>query len=197
MLKNESLLLVVAVTVLAPSARLVGQQPIVKNRGRMLAVSPPLGQKAALADMVIVGKVASIDEKPQFIKRTPRDPEKSEYRVANVKIEQLLLGGANLTHVRVGYLAHAADADPTGANRIPGLSDLLQIKLSPGQEAIFFLQSHSVSPLFVLNYVHDLVDKSGNPDFNGQLAELKHCTELLAEPKAALRSANGGDRFLT
>jgi hypothetical protein len=148
---------------------------------------PGLPQRLAWADRVIVGTVESIEEKTVKAPRGRGDKEEVEFQVAVIKINDAVLGAKGLTHVRVGFVP-----PETGSyRRGPWQS------LTKGQEACFFLAPHPTANFHVVADHFDLIDKKDNPNFEKEVAEVKRCAKLLADPAAGLASEKADERYLT
>jgi hypothetical protein len=143
-----------------------------------VAAPAPLPTRVAHADLVVLGKVTAVEPKTVTLK------DGSEYKVAVVKIDEALVGGAGLTHVRVGFI-------PGGFRRFPASN------LTVGQEACFFLSSLPGATFSVPRMYYDVIAREGNPEFAGELAVVRRCGRLLRDPAAGLRSKEADDRLLT
>jgi hypothetical protein len=153
----------------------------------------PVPQRVAGADLVVVGTVTTIEQRPV------RTKGGAEYRVAVVKVDEALLGGGGLTHVKVGFvpLPGAPGAVPPGrpggprpplVNRAP--------ELQKGQEACFFLRPLAGESLYVAANLFDVVDRK-SPTFAADVTEARRAGKLLADPAAGLQAKEGADRYLT
>ncbi|MGE3803738.1 MAG: hypothetical protein AB7K24_03580 [Gemmataceae bacterium] len=133
--------------------------------------APPVAERLARAELVIHGKVTQIEKttvkaQPSAFERTP-----IEYQVAVIKIEEALIGGQGLTHVRVG-IHQAVGCPPVGTAAC--------FLLTPHHEQTFYVLDRFTAPMVM-----------GVPD------ELRRLARLLNEPLAGLKSKNADDRFLT
>jgi hypothetical protein len=178
-------LAVAAALGLAPAAL---AQPASTARAIMFL---PLPQRVATADAVVVGKVTGIEDKTVTAEPSPGATNKVEYTIAVVKIEDSILGTKNLTHVKVGTVK-----PPEGKPIIrPG--GYLPPKLTVDQEGVFFLQKHPTESFYVLQNAQSVINKANNDNYDKELARVKECAKLLADPKAGLKSKSADDRALT
>src|SRR5205823_1156978 len=76
---------------------------------------PSMQYRLAVADVVVTGKVVSIEEKPVHAPAYPGNLVKAEYQIAVVKIDDPILRAKGLTHIRVGFLL----ANPAQFRRLP------------------------------------------------------------------------------
>jgi hypothetical protein len=143
---------------------------------------PPLpsGVRAALATVIVVGKVESIDEKTVAVKPFPDAREKVEYTIANVKVSDPILGAKGVTNVRVGFVASQ------------GRYNLIFAK---DQEGIFFLTPHADGTFMVAQTYNDFVNKQKNPNFDKDVEETKKSIKILENPKESLKADKQEDRF--
>ena len=159
--------------------------PALSARADMAAPPPPL-MRAAQADIVVIGKVVSIEEKTVTARRFPGDMDKGEYRIAVVKIESAVLGAKDLTHIRVGYLPAAPNP-----RRPP------PVQLNKDDEVILFLQPHFEGNFHIAPYYYDGITKKDAKAFDTVVADVKRAGKLLSDPQAGLNSKEQKDRFET
>jgi hypothetical protein len=73
---------------------------------KAMRIAPPApGVRAAMASVIVVGKIESIEEKTVAAKQFPGATEKAEYKIAVIKVEDSILGAKGVTNVRVGFIA--------------------------------------------------------------------------------------------
>ncbi len=149
---------------------------------------PPIPQRVALADCVIVGQVTSVPEDPVHAFSLPKiaGAPKVPYHMAVVRIESVVIGAKDLRELRVGFIA-----PPPSSRRRPGF------QWSVGQQGCFFLRKHPDEPFWVLQADYDLLDKARDKDYERRLDLVRRCGKLLADVEAGLRAPDAGDRLLT
>jgi hypothetical protein len=142
-------------------------------------------ERVVMSDVVVVGKVTAVEEKrvvaPGYGKL---GGQKVGYKIAQVKVTELLRGPKDLDQIRLGFLP-----DPD---------------LEAGHEACFLLTKHpderffvpATHPLYGCPPKSVFIDK-GSPDSKDQLALVKRCVKLLQDPVAGLQAKDIEDRFLT
>src|SRR5262245_54280059 len=155
--------------------------PAAAARAGIATPEPPIPQRVALADAVVVGRVAGIEEAPvrAFPLLKVRGGSWVPFKVAQVRIDRVLLGRAGLEQVRVGV---------GPGQRMPALTE--------GQTGCFFLHQHPEEPFSVLSAGSDFFD-SRREEFGKVLDLAGRCAGLLADPDEGLRSLDGEDRLLT
>jgi hypothetical protein len=157
----------------------------------------PIPQRVATADVVIVGKVAALESKTVSAPPSPGAKDKVEYTIASVKVEDALLGAKGLTHIKVGFVApKELTAPPPGGPIRPGFRRAPPAKLEADEEACLLLKKHHEGEFYVIPTFADVIDKKA-ANFDKDLALVKKCAKLLADPKASLQSKDAGERALT
>jgi hypothetical protein len=152
----------------------------------------PLPERVASADIVLTGKVTEIEDKTISASPFPGNENKVEYHIAVIKLEDGILGGKGLTHVKVGF--QIAPAPGTGRPIIGGRGS---VQLTQDQEGIFFLQKHPTENFNIITDFQNFVSKKDNPNFAKDLELTKKYAKLLADPKANLKSKDAEDRSTT
>jgi hypothetical protein len=174
--------------------------PVAAARAMMIA-PPPLPNRVALADCVVIGKVTSLEKKVVMVRPFPGNNNRQPYHVAVITIKDRLAGAKGLTAVRVGFY------QPPQVNNGPiqqvkpnqpvfrPIRRYPQVDLKVGQEACFLLNQHFEEPFFVISNYTNVIAK-GNT-FDKDVAQIKHFVKLLAEPKKGLKAKTEDDRLTT
>jgi hypothetical protein len=161
-------------------------------------ISPPKPYAIAMsAEIVVVGKVKDLerDEVEAFPpglhpidhRKEPR-PRKLRYRVADLSIEEPLIGARGLTRMRVGFLV----IDPAAKPRGPAPLDL-----KPGQEGCFFLIRHDAADFYILQSGFGIVPLlKTNPNYDQELSRVKLVAKAIDDPITALKAKEAADRHL-
>jgi hypothetical protein len=153
--------------------------------------APPLPERIALADLIVVGKITSIDA--ELVEALPVLPipgvtNRVMYRIVNITVDKPLLGAKAVTRVRVGFV-------PPADNRKPARFSLAGLALD--QEGCFFLRKHPHEPFYVVSASYDVIDKADAKEYGRELADLTRCIRLLANVQGGLRAKQPDDRLLT
>lgn len=165
---------------------------------KALMVAPaPTGFRALNAEVVIVGKVTSIEEKTSKSKK-----DGQEYAVAIVKIEQNLKGMKDTTHVRVAWVA--PQKPQVQPNPIPGEPIIGRpfprprggFVLQKDQEVLLFLNKHADENFYIGSEFFAAVGKENNPNFKNELADVVRTIKVSDNPLAALKSKDAEERLL-
>src|SRR5262249_17815860 len=117
--------------------------PAATARAGIPTPEPPIPQRVALADAVVVGTVAGLEEAPvqAFPVLKVRGGSRVPFRMARVRIDRVLPGPAGPEPVRVGVGPGQA---------MPALAE--------GQTGCFFLHRHPEEPFYVLPAGADFID---------------------------------------
>src|SRR5262249_39165282 len=101
-LGQESLMSAASFRILLLSLVLLG--PAATAWALIPTPEPPIPQRLALADAVVVGRVAGIEESPvqAFPLLKVRGGSRVSFKMTQVRIDRVLLGRAGPEHVRVG-----------------------------------------------------------------------------------------------
>lgn len=151
-----------------------------------------LASRALSAETVIVGKVASFEkETVEALGTGPATPAtmvargggggfdpsgKVKYTIANVKIEDGLLGAKSVTHVKVGFVKGV------GA------------ELAEGGQYLLFLSKHPTEGFYVMPARTPAVSAKDDEAYKKAVAEVKKVAAVVADPVAALKAEKAADR---
>ena len=162
----------------------------------MMIAPPPLAQRAALADVIVVGKVTGFGDK-LVSAVPPTGGAKVDYQIATVQVADPVSGLKDVKEIKVAFIP-PPPPDPPPA---PGGPFIIrkrypQFTLALDQEACLFLIKHPTEDFYVGQAYYDVINKN-TPDFDKSMDEVKRCVKLLADPTASLKGQNNDDRFLT
>lgn len=146
--------------------------------GTLPADALPLPNRLASADAVVVGKVTAIADKTETV-------NKVTYRIAEVTISDGLAAPKGLTSVRLGFV-------PTPQGVIINPRPLQPMV---GMEGIFFLNKSAEGGFYLAPGGLNFLNKK-NPNFDKDVALLKHCAKILQAPDTALKDKKAEERFL-
>jgi hypothetical protein len=155
--------------------------------------APPLPQRVALADLVVVGKVTALDKElvtASPVLEVPGTELKVPYRIAQLTVGSVVVGSRELTKVSVGFI-------PPGENLPRSVRKLVKVQLTVEQEGCFFLRKHPHEPFYVAQVAYDVLDRSKSKEFDKEVALVKRSARLLDDPAAGLQAREADDRLLT
>ncbi len=159
-------------------------------------------QKVAQAEVVVTGKVSSLEketvELPQFL----GDKNKVAFTIAVIKVETILGGVKNVTHLKVAFLTQAGGGGEEQNLGLPIKGRPIRpggfgpVQLTEGQEGIFFLQKHPGSDAYyaIQQGFAPIAAKAEN--YKEELVKVKGITDALADPMKALKAEKLEARLL-
>ncbi len=150
---------------------------------------------APFANVIVVGKVVKLEtdmeEHPQFPGQA-----KVPYRVAEVKIEQTMLGAKGLTKVRIGFPANAGGGygyygdeqlgiDIRGGGFIPAN----QMALEADQEGCFVLERHPSGDFYVaVGFTRASLLNKKDANYAEELKKIEATAKVIKDPETALKA---------
>ena len=151
-------------------------------------------QKVAQADVVVTGKVTTVEKETVELPQFPGDKTKVAFTVAVIKIETMLAGAKNVTHLKVAFQAQpgavGGDEVPQGGKfggrPFPGRG-FGPIQLTDGQEGIFFLQKHPGSDSYYSVQQGFTPVAAKDENYKDELAKVKSILDAIADPLKALK----------
>jgi hypothetical protein len=163
----------------------------------MMIAPPPLGQRAAVADVIVVGKVTGFGDK-LVSAVPPGGGDKVEYQIAVVQVGDPILGLKDVKEIKVAFIPQPPAPTPApGPGPRPFIKRRPEFTLALEQEACLFLVKHPTEDFYVGQAYYDVINKKDNADFDKNLDEVKRAVKLLADPMAGLKSKSNDERFQT
>jgi hypothetical protein len=170
--------------------------------GSGIGPMPSVGLPANV-HVAVIGKVVEIE--PGVIEVSPyRGAPKErmiQYKVANLKIEDRVLGASGVTRLRVGFPADGLDPGVLGgfattprpvATATVGYSPNLGVSLKAGTEGCFLLARHPSADFYVLAAP---LKRPTDPGYAKEVDRLKRTALAMNDPVAALKAKNLEERF--
>jgi hypothetical protein len=162
-----------------------------------------LYQRVAWSDLIVVGKVTEIEEKPARDDELPGQRKGWYTRVARVEVSEVLLGPNKVEPLRLAVNpmwmkppASWSDLERIyGKGKVPKEMPRVQ-PFEKGRQGIFFLSRRSPGEVYVPTD-HPIFTDKGDPVYEEELKRCKRLVRLLADPKASLRSKDSADRRAT
>ena len=150
-------------------------------------------QRAAMAEVVIVGKVTAIEKEPVEVQPSAASPYKSVYKIAVVKVQTPLAGADNLTHLKIGFVSRPAAKPKPGP--VPPRPGNANPELKENDEFLFFLTKHPDGGFYVMANMSPPIPID-TEDGKKALETVTKVTKLLADPMKGLKGENAEDRYL-
>ena len=148
----------------------------------------PLGiaQQTVQSEVAIVGTVSSIEQELADIKAHADATETTAYTVAVVKVDTVIRGVKNTTHIKVGFVK-MAEANPQveflddfRVNRIQNLHEKSQY--------VLFLQKHPIGNFYVFTYQTPPLRITDAEKQTHAVAEAMLAAGAIADPMKALKA---------
>jgi hypothetical protein len=176
-------LLVAVVSILAPSAY-----------GFILAAPPPLCERVAEADAIVLGKIVSMAGEDLLALPSPKAPEKIRFRLAVIEVTEVLKGVKVPKTVRLGFPA-PAEAPAGGGITIRPKGPRFGASFKIGQDGLFYLAKHHREDFFIAPRYFDFVARA-NANFDQDTALARYAAKVGAHVAAGLESKDPQERFL-
>lgn len=157
-----------------------------------LMIAPPPGPvRIVQSDLVFVGKVVEIEPAEMDAKPFPGSKDTVKYKIAVVKINEIIRGVKELKSVRVGFIPPVAPKAGVpiigGGRRGP----LLEV----GQEGLFMISMHSDGNFYQAPNFGYFVP-TAQRDFDAEVKTARRVVTILANPKQTLESKDADDRLM-
>jgi hypothetical protein len=160
--------------------------------GQALMVAPPPGPvRIVNSDAVFVGRVAEFEPIDVDAKPYPAAKETVKYRVASVKVTEIVHGLKTEKTIRVGFIP-PPPVNPKGPIIGGGRRGPL---LEVGQEGLFMISKHSDGKFYVAPQFGYFVS-SKEKNFDAEVKTAKKVVRIMADTKAALQSKNDDERLM-
>src|SRR5262245_4975922 len=156
----------------------------------------PLPDRIVQSDIVVLGRVVVLEPKDMEAVHSSENPYKVDYRIAVVKVQEVIHGPKDVKEVRLGFISPDQDrkVDKTG-KAMPKLSPLEFGPVKVGQDGLFFLRKHHQDGFYV-NFVFfsGFLRSSDIPEFTKNLENARRLDKVLKLPLEALNSENKSNR---
>jgi len=157
-------------------AALVALSLVTPTHGCGYGMPSPLA-RFALADCVVAGEIIQYEEDAVQAWPAAGAKQKSEYRVALIKVFQAVKGD-EVTYIRLGLLPHQV--------------------IPIGYKGCFFLHDHGQEAFYVMQTTYDYsIGLENNPGFGKQMDQFQYWGRLMNDPIAGLQSKSPIDRMTT
>jgi hypothetical protein len=179
-----------SVFLLAYAALLAGNPSV---RAVVPLTKPPIPQRVASADCVVLGKVKSLE--PKLVHAAPplkvRGVDTIPYQMAVLTVQSALIDAKDQREIRVGYVPPPSKGGSARFRRYA------QVELAVDQEGCFFLQKHPDDAFYLLQASYNLLDRASEKNYESDLGAARHGALLLQDPDNGLKAEKLTDRRLT
>jgi hypothetical protein len=173
-----------------------------------------LPDRIVRSDVVVLGRVVALEPKDVETTQSAESPYWLDYRIAVVKVIEVIHGPKDLKAIRLGFVSPDEDlkVDKRGKplpSSLRGVAAPLEppAKMVPfstlhfqpfkvGQEGLFFLQKHHQGTFYVNFVISGGVEPGDAPDFAKKLEKARLLGKILDRPLEALKAENASNRFL-
>jgi hypothetical protein len=173
-------------------AGLVGLALAGPARALIVAPPPPLSDRLAQADCVVVARVVGMESQDVAALRFAKATQKTRYRIALLKVTEVIKGTRSTMELRVGFVA-PPPARPSGGLIRPA-GPRFGNTFSIGQEGIFYLTRHFQEPFFLAPRYYDFV-AARNANFQQELELTRYAAKVGDKLSAGLEARNAKERF--
>jgi hypothetical protein len=139
------------------------------------------------ADVIVVAKVSKTQKNPVAALPYPNATKKEHYQILEVKVEELIHGAKDLATLKIGV--PCMDSVLAG-----GKDHIPMVSFNNGQVLCLAVFRHHSGDFYELG--RDTFTVQGlNRDFDKDVAAMKKCVKLLADPDESLKSKDADERF--
>jgi len=147
-----------------------------------VAPTPPVFQRAAMADAIVLGRVTAVEDKEVELQLTAQATEKVRYQVAVVTVVEALKGAKGAKQVRFAFRPGKRRYGP---------------EVKPGLEGIFCLSKPFAGPVYRPAMYYDITVAFAAPNYAEELRQFRRFGKLWEDTAAGLKSRDADVRFLT
>jgi hypothetical protein len=138
----------------------------------MMIAPSPIPLRIARADVVITGKVIKIEDKAVDALSFPTAKEKSQYRIAVVKIDDPILNAKGIKEIRVGFMLPPPPPPPPPPGAPIRIGPKFRgVILAENEEVCLFLTKHFDADFYTMPAYFDAIKKANNNDFEKNVEE--------------------------
>ena len=159
----------------------------------------PLPDRIVQSDIVVVGRVVALEPKDVEAAHSSEIPYRLDYRIAVVKVDEVIHGPKDVKELRLGFVSPDQDRKVDKAGKaITKLSHHLDFwPAKVGQDGLFFLRKHHQDKFYEhFVFINGFLSKSDAPEFAKYLENARRLSKVLEHPLEALKSENASNRFL-
>jgi hypothetical protein len=152
------------------------------------------------SDIVVLGRVVAVEPKDVEAVLSSDSPFKLDYRIAVVKVHEVIHGKKGVKEFRLGFVSPDQDRKVDKAGKAISLSPLLFRSAKVGENGLFFLRKHHQSDFYENPMLFGLfgvfLPSSDSPEFTKNLENARRLSKVLEVPVEALKAKNASNRFL-
>jgi hypothetical protein len=154
----------------------------------LMIMPPPGPARVVNSDVVFVGKVISIEPAEVDVKPFPDAKDTVKYKVAVVKVTEMIRGPKDVKSLRVGFQALQAFKGPKIGGRGP-------VQLTVDQEGLFMISMHTDGKFYQApNFGY--FTPTAQKNFEDEVKTAKRYVSIMANTKEALESKDADERLI-
>jgi hypothetical protein len=169
-------------------ASVVGLLVFGSVRALVVAPPPPLSDRLAAADVVVVGKIIRLEDGETTILPYKNSPKKTTYRIAVLKVTEAIKGAKGNESLRLAFVAGARGKGIRPKGPVFGMS------FKVGQDGLFYLTRHFQEPFYLTPRYYDFVS-SQNANFRQDMDLVRFARKQGSNVVAGLESKDRQERF--
>jgi len=158
-----------------------------------LRIAPPPGpSRVATSEVIFLGRVMEFEPVDVDAKQFPNAKETAKYRIAIVKVTEVIRGLKDEKTIRVGFVPPPAEPKP-GVPRIGG--GFRGPTLEAGQEGLFMINKHHEGKFYQAPDFGYFVS-SQDKNLDKEIKTAKKVIEIMGNTTKALKSDDADERLL-
>jgi uncharacterized protein (TIGR03067 family) len=169
-------------------------QAVLWPRRTLASAEVPLPDRIVSSDIVVLGRVVALE--PKDVEAVL--PYKLDYRIAVVKVQEVIHGQKDVKELRLGFISPDQDRKVFKAGKaMPMFSPAEFSRVTVGQEGMCFLRKHPQGNFYVnFAFFGGFLSSSDPPEFTKNLENARRLNKVLTHPLEALKAENASNRFL-
>ena len=156
-----------------------------------------LPERVVQSDLVVSGKITTLEPKDVEATFSAELPNKVDYRIAVVKVHEVVHGQKTVKELRLGFIAPGQDRKVDKAGKALPIPPFSFQRFTKGQNGLFFLRKHYQGD-FYMSFVFfgAFVDSRDGAEFTKNLHDVRRLNKVLEAPVEALKDRNATNRFV-
>lgn len=157
-----------------------------------------LPERVLRSDLIVSGRVVAQEPNDAETVLSAELPYKVDYRIAVMKVKEVLRGPKDVKDVRLGFLSPDQDRkiDKDG-KAIPPISPYFFQAFAVGQDGLFFLRKHHKGEFCeTFQPFGGFYDSANGPSFATTVEDVRRLNKVLEAPLEALKADNATNRFV-
>lgn len=158
-----------------------------------------LPERVVRSDFIVSGRVVALEPKDVEAVLSTELPYMVDYRIAVVKVKEVLRGNQEVKQVRLGFLSPDQDRKVDKAGKdISRISPYFFQSFTVGQDGLFFLRKHHQGDFYeTIQPFGGFYDSANGPRFTTTVEDVRRLNQVMEAPREALKAENMTNRFVT